>query len=259
MGVQHEVQFETVYMKTKLTSLDQEYFVISKWKSCVQLSTKPEPNTLILPPRSPNCLKKNPNLLQISFHFHGIAAKCELNIFELFKRSVVFWEEILQFACSVSHQEKTGSIELLLTCKLWPSKKIDNLLEAPLSYDSHNLETLQIGYLEKLSTEVEFLKDANLIFPEAELIEQFNEYLGSLIISQLEFRYPLVFSSLVRRRLSLQERFLPSVSYSLTDSSKLLPHLVQMISKDRTATTVYQLLKNTKCKLSFDIMRKGTD
>lgn len=161
-----------------------------------------------------------------------------------FKASAGFWED-LQYDINKKPPfiNDSNEIELSLHCNLWNRSKVSVLLEAPLALRSYNDNLPSLGYFQKLEINAHF---THLIEEPLEISfikTHFNEFLSSLIISQLEFQYPLVFSNLTRKRFFWQEKDIGPVSYALTDSSSLLPTLVTLMNNDTTATTAYQLLE----------------
>lgn len=86
------------------------------------------------------------------------------------------------------------------------------------------------------------------------LSQHLQEYLQSLIISQLEFKFPLVFSKIARRRFAEQENAISVVSHSLNNDSSLVLPLLNIIEHDMTATTAYQILSKNGFTANFDIV-----
>lgn len=167
------------------------------------------------------------------------------------RNGIRFWEEELLYEVKTICQQK-GSIILSLGCRIWTTDKMVTLFEKPTSLRAH-LHLPGVVFLEYLKLECKFYNstdDENLNISDT--LPQFNEYLASLILSQLEFRFPMVFSMINRQKFQQQSTDLAPLAYSLTNSSSLLPLLVQLIANDRTATTVYHLagLPNRSEKVS---------
>lgn len=95
----------------------------------------------------------------------------------------------------------------------------------------------------------------------ADVISQFNEYLASLVVSQLEFQFPMVFSVIARNRFRAQEADIGPISYGLVCSSALIPITVQLIAEEKTATTVCQLLRPSKrtSRVNLQILKQTLD
>lgn len=132
--------------------------------------------------------------------------------------------------------------------------KIKTLLESPLKLRSHDSTLPSIAYLEEIVVTAKFYGGLGVKLDATSLVPQLQEYLSSLIISQLEFQFPLVFSAVARKRFQSQETVLAAVSYSSTESSFLIPLLVRLIANDPTATTAYQLLSNYGYNVTFKII-----
>lgn len=128
-----------------------------------------------------------------------------------------------------------------LKCKIWSIEKMVALLKKPASLRTH-LQSPKIVFLERLDVRSKFHHSLHDQLPIDEIMAQFNEYLSSLIVSQLEFQYPMVFSMTCRQKFLSQSIDLGPLSYSLNCSSSLLPHLVKIIADDNTSTTIYQIL-----------------
>lgn len=167
------------------------------------------------------------------------------------KKNKHFWEKNLSYDFSCILNEETLTVTITLSCKLWYENKINTLLEKPLGLGiSQGEEKPKILFFSTIEVDVDFHKisyirgsyNALKLTDSRELFSSINQYFSSLIISQLEFKFPIVFSSLVRKRISSQEALLAPISYSLTGTSHLIPIIIEMISKDKTATTCVSLL-----------------
>lgn len=130
------------------------------------------------------------------------------------------------------------------------------LLTKPIEFRPH-IELPMVAHCTELKINVDFYHTSHLWSP-ADVISQFNEYLASLISSQLEFQFPMVFSMIVRNRFKSQERDIGPISYSLVGSSALIPIAVQLIAGERTATTVFQMLKPDRrtSRINFQILKQ---
>lgn len=172
-----------------------------------------------------------------------------------------FWEDQMLYDVKFNTDLKESTITIDLNCKIWTAEKISALIQRPsdmtnYSKDNNKCEfLLQINIIGKIYTN---LSPASQMH---QLISHINEYLSSLIISQLEFRYPLVFSIVARNRFKMIEKCIGPLSYALTKSSHLFPTIIKCIAKDTTSTTVYQITikpersdKNKICK--FGILKE---
>lgn len=156
-----------------------------------------------------------------------------------------FWVDQLLYDTQISASGNV--ITLNLQCKVWNSDKISSLLQKPAERRLHLKSIPQVHFLKRLRVQATLYTPndgptANLIVP------QLNEYLGSLFFSQLEFRYPFVFSMTARKRFLAQESSIGPISYALTNSSAILPVLTKLIGDDPTATTAHQLIAVGKRK-----------
>lgn len=154
-----------------------------------------------------------------------------------------------------------------LSCKLWTTNKISELLEKPLDLKTHNYKNSshKLKFLSEIKINVEFHKvkckqlssQKNEMLCISEAIKSINQFFSSLMISQFEFKFPIVFSPLVRQRILNQEMYLAPISHALSNSSKLIPSIIEMISKDKTATNTFILLfakREIKCDYTLNIL-----
>lgn len=170
-----------------------------------------------------------------------------------------FWDQLfyeLQFSST------GGTIQLDLTCQVWNSEKISTLLQKPIENRQHMGNLPRVCFLKELRIDVEIRFSCEPYLLIDEFLPQLNEYLCSLFISQLEFRFPFVFSATARKRFMSQESALGPISYALSNSSALLPILTKLISDDTTATTVYQVIKYRKSHtkhIFFEIAKRESN
>ncbi|QLQ80485.1 hypothetical protein HG537_0D04850 [Torulaspora globosa] len=236
--------------------------VISKWSSEVETESVSsaaivdDTNTIFLPPMKPETLK-------FIFNFRAVEGPGSCDIEQLacqimvyLQNGVKFWHQLfyeLQFSST------GGTIQLDLTCQVWNSEKVCTLLEKPIENRSHMRNLPHVSVLKGLRINVEMCFSCEPYLLIDEFLPQLNEYLCSLFISQLEFRFPFVFSATARKRFMSQESALGPISYALSNSSALLPILIKLISDDTTATTVYQVMKYRKSQtkhVSFQIAKR---
>lgn len=172
-----------------------------------------------------------------------------------------FWKEYLLYEVEFKLKKSIKSICINLSCNLWFNNKRAAFLDQPLELECYKkTDSPQIKYLNELQIKGVFYKvnNKNKYFQKNEEVTVFeiknllNQFFSSLLISQLEFKFPLVFSPLVRNKISIQEKYFAPISYSLTNSTQLIPVIIKIISNDRTSTTAFVLLLPTK-KISFKV------
>lgn len=172
-------------------------------------------------------------------------------------RNVIdFWHQLLY---EVQFFVEGCTIQLDLTCQLWNSGKVSTLLEKPVENRPHIKNLPQIYFVDTLRTFVDLTTTCEQDQLLDQVLPQLNEYLGSLFLSQLEFRFPFVFSVAARKRFLAQEAAIGPISYALSNSSVLLPILTKLISDDTTATTAFQITKYSKSRIkhiSFQIAKR---
>lgn len=158
------------------------------------------------------------------------------------------WKQ-LSYDVSFVSNESDGLVEFHLHCKIWNENKVSNLLIKPGELRKHDLNLPQIKIFKKLVCQGTIVSDFhNENDCMDNIISHCNEYFSSLLISQLEFRYPLVFSKVARARLQEQEHSIGALSYALNSTSELMPYLILLIEKESTNTTAYQLINHRKSK-----------
>ncbi|CAR29548.1 hypothetical protein ZYGR_0AD02300 [Zygosaccharomyces rouxii] len=133
------------------------------------------------------------------------------------------------------------------------------LLAKPIEFRPH-IKLPIVAHCTDLKIDADFHHCPHLWSP-VDVVSQLNEYLASLIVSQLEFQFPMVFSTIARNRFKSQETDIGPISYSLVYSSALIPITVQLIAGERTATTACQLLrpKRRTSRIDFQILKQPLD
>lgn len=167
-------------------------------------------------------------------------------------QKIIYWEEMFYKVHIYIEKEKIIVIEL--ECRIWTQNKLGMLLECTRMENKHSQDALKIIHLKELAISSDFHSNIPSTVDINNIIAHTKEYLNSLIISQLEFKFPLIFSANARNRAQKQENSLGVISYTLTNCPILIPHLLKTISNDRTSLSIFQILcseKNTRC---FDII-----
>ena len=183
--------------------------------------------------------------IKLSFKMNNQLVTEEQDFFtklcEIVGSSVHFWEEQLFYKVQ-DVSTKENCIVLNLKCTILTDAQINTFINKPRELHSHAKGYPEIYYLSELSTTVNFFSKGGNFVEISQVIPHFNEYFSSLIVSQLEFEYPMVFSMISRLRLKWQQSSLAPISYALTNTSVLLPIMLNMIAQDKSSTTVYQIL-----------------
>ncbi|CAI4046834.1 Rec102p SKDI_12G3600 [Saccharomyces kudriavzevii IFO 1802] len=216
--------------------------LLSSWTSTVRIegSEKMNSNPLYIPLLPPGTLK-----IKLGFKMNNQLITEEQELFtklqEIVRSSTHFWENQLFYKVQDVNTEE-NCITFNLKCTIWTDSQISTFINKPSELHSHAKGYPEICYLSELSTTVNFLcKEGNSI-EVGQIIPHLNEYFSSLIVSQLEFEFPMVFSMIARLRLKWQQGSLGPISYALTNTSVLLPIMLNMIAQDKSSTTVYQIL-----------------
>lgn len=151
-----------------------------------------------------------------------------------------------------------NSLIIYLTCRQFTQAKLNKLFSEPIASQTHN--EYQLMSLEKIKINAEFHWQEPTPLIINDFIDQLNEYIHSLFISQLEFQFPLVFNTTTRKKFLQHENTFGTISYSLVDgNSTMIPELILMINNDLTSTTCYQLLKRSlsdQCILLHPIFKR---
>lgn len=173
------------------------------------------------------------------------------------QEGISFWENQLLYETQISVSGNV--IELRLNCKVWNLDKVSTLLQNPVERRSHVKSLPKVQFLKELKVISTLCTPCDILPSTKSVVPQLNEFLGSLFVSQLEFRYAFVFSVIARRKFLAQESSIGPISYALTNSSALLPLLTKLIGDDSTATSAYQLVsvgKKRSKDLSFQIAKQ---
>ncbi|EDO17106.1 hypothetical protein Kpol_1025p26 [Vanderwaltozyma polyspora DSM 70294] len=247
------MEFNDTYLKSEQLNRQQ---LISCWKSSVEFNSDIGPCdeglALYLPSIEPNSL-----ILEIDVHFNNRKLTRNEFLFQQLELSMskglYFWKEKLLYDCSLFIDEDNyNKLCLKLNCRIWNGNKISSLLQKPIEYKDHRKFLPKVYYLQKLEISSHFFSQTQLdSVPIVDFVNTFNEFTTSLFLSQLEFRFPLVFSSTTRQLFRCQESELGPISYALSDSPALIPILISIISNNMIYTSIYQLV-NPKKKITKD-------
>lgn len=201
----------------------------------------------------------NPPLISLKFTDNGedLNTKSLEAIGKAFDKGAPFWKDQLlyEFRCHIDE----SLVILELCCTMWSANKMSTLLQKPSELRPH-MNLPSVAFCTELQVQANFYHSIHK-WNVLEAIRQINEYLSSLIVSQLEFQLPLVFSIVTRNRFKSQENDIGPISYGLTQSSALIPLVIELIVLDKTATTVYQILRprrQTK-RIQFRILIDPSD
>lgn len=123
--------------------------------------------------------------------------------------------------------------------------KRDLFFDIPMSSKVHDPACIEVETFNKVAITGTFHEIVARKMNVMDIVNQCNEYLNSLFLSQLEFRLPLVFSYGARTRLKMHESSIGLVSKCLDNSQTVTPSIVKIISNDKTSTTVFQILDET--------------
>ncbi|CAI4601311.1 ANM_HP_G0215270.mRNA.1.CDS.1 [Saccharomyces cerevisiae] len=238
-----DITFLTVFLEScGAVNNDEAGKLLSAWTSTVRIEG-PEPtdsNSLYIPLLPPGMLK-----IKLNFKMNDRLVTEEQELFtklrEIVGSSIRFWEEQLFYQVQdVSTIE--NHVILSLKCTILTNAQISTFISKPRELHTHAKGYPEIYYLSELSTTVNFFSKEGNYVEISHVIPHFNEYFSSLIVSQLEFEYPMVFSMISRLRLKWQQSSLAPISYALTSNSVLLPIMLNMIAQDKSSTTAYQIL-----------------
>ncbi len=138
-------------------------------------------------------------------------------------------------------------VEWALKCQIWTPNRAGTLTETSREHFIGDNIFPSVRCLEELNISVQLHTNIRKLSDiKSHFCSHFNEYFISLLVSQLEFRFPLVFSYPARTRLRVQEPNIAPISYALSNSSALMLDLVSITEKQPTNTTIYQLITYRK-------------
>ena len=148
-----------------------------------------------------------------------------------------FWEKALNY--TVQYVSDDSKLELFLTCNQFIPLKVEKLFAKPANLVY--AKEYRLAYLTRLIINCEFYGVSDT--QEGTVLDHLNEFVTSLILSQLEFQFPFVFSRRGRRKFLEHEQSMGSLSYSLTGNNSLIPSVIEVMANDLTSTTVFELLE----------------
>ncbi|SCU92613.1 LAFA_0F11738g1_1 [Lachancea sp. 'fantastica'] len=215
--------------------------LLSEWKSAISIESNDSKNSktalndhsIVLPPRQKPLLFK---IVLSSSENKPVSRSVSQALVDGFQQCLQFWHD-LHYRAGVCIVDD-NSVVLTLECLVFTVMKTKNLLEQPLSVLKHMDEHLVT--VSALTVHATFTSSSP---PEIDAVKHCNFFLVSLLISQLEFQFPLVFSRVCRLRFLQQEASLGPVSYALTNSASMVPKLIKIISNDKTATTCCRMVQ----------------
>ncbi|AET41176.1 Rec102p Ecym_7347 [Eremothecium cymbalariae DBVPG len=223
--------FETVY----LSNADES--MVSKWDCEIELSGQNissldlTNNVFVLPPL--NC----PLEIIIRIGLENDDLVPNKQDFIPFPNEE-FWTTDLNYA--MTHKTNSNKeMELSLKCNQFTTMKADKLFYKPISL--HLTKEYKVLVLSKLTINGEFYSLGSL--DNSTVQDHLNEYFISLIISQLEFQFPLVFSRNSRRKFLNHEQTMGAVSCSLAGNNSLISNISEMIAHDLTSSFVFEVLE----------------
>ncbi|CEP61032.1 Rec102p LALA0_S02e05226g [Lachancea lanzarotensis] len=229
------ISFEPVFLAN-----DQRN-VYSEWQSSVSIESNDSKNainehSIVLPPR-----QKHLQIKIVLFSNEEMVLKgVTQTLANAFTQCLQFWRD-LNYRVTVDIASD-NCVLLTLECQIFSVMKTKNLLEQPLSVLKHM--DLQLATISAVTVNATLSSSLTpLEIDGVAVVKHCNFFLVSLLISQLEFHFPLVFSRVCRLRFLQQEASLGPVSYALTSSASLVPKLVKIISDDKTATTCYRIIE----------------
>lgn len=148
-----------------------------------------------------------------------------------------FWEQ-LSFQSAI-YELSNGRICIELRCGIWFTNKVCDLLEKPLKTSTSEFT---LSALHDVNITGRFLSGNNAVVEPSDLVPHINEFFSCFLLSQLEMRFPLIFSKIARDRINKQAQDFGPICYNLNNTPSLFPHILKVISSDLTATTIFQLL-----------------
>lgn len=171
---------------------------------------------------------------------------------DYFQKKKKFWESML-YRVEISANAKSDLI-IELTCQLWTQTKIDRILDYQLSEKDLSDKNIKVNHLEKVNIIGEYYSNKKIESKLDNITHHLREYLTSLMVSQLELKFPLIFSRVARKRTKEQENSFTVVSYAIKGNSTLFLKFLRMTNRDRTASSIFQILSNNNYGQRLDIL-----
>lgn len=122
--------------------------------------------------------------------------------------------------------------------------------------DSTRTLKIKTTFFEELNVRATIIKGNKTLPQPGDVATLLNDFFKSILISQLEFRFPMIFCQITRQKMHKEQRFLGSVSDNLSGSTKLIPTLTKLVNDDTKSLSVYQILNANKVKLDLNIIEQ---
>lgn len=171
---------------------------------------------------------------------------------DYFRKKKRFWESLLykvEFFVNIE-----GQLRIELICQLWTQTKINTILDYQFNERDLSSHDTKLNHLKQVNIIGEFYSDETIETSLNNLIHHLREYLASLMVSQLEFKFPLIFSSVARKRMKEQENSFTVVSYAVKGNSTLFLKFLRITNSDRTASSIFQILSNNNYGQRLDML-----
>ncbi|SMN22620.1 similar to Saccharomyces cerevisiae YLR329W REC102 Protein involved in early stages of meiotic recombination [Maudiozyma saulgeensis] len=249
----HYLPFCPQYIKTYKTA-PYESITVSKWNSQMRFSIAAEhlatgDQCLFLPSTGKKSITI---LIQIEFNNQKLTERDLQSIRMQLGGKKDFWES-MYFKTHIDIT-KEKDIIMLLECRLWTQSRINVLLESERFEGCNVAESTKINYIEELVVNVSFNSTNPLEKEMDSLRSHLREYMSSLILSQLEFRFPLVFSRVARKRVIEQENSFLVISHAIKGDPSLILKFIRLVHNDQTSLSIFQILSSSKFRVTFEII-----
>lgn len=163
-----------------------------------------------------------------------------------------FWESI--YFNNYNDITVERDIRIQLECQLWTQSRINDLLESERLEDCNVEQPSKINFIEELLVSVSFHSTNDLEKELDSFKSHLSEYMASLMISQLEFRFPLVFSKIAKKRVKEQENSFFVISQAIKGNSSLVLKFIRMIHVDQTSLSAFQILSSSEFPANLQII-----
>lgn len=147
-----------------------------------------------------------------------------------------------------------GYLIVQLECQLWTQTKVNTLSDYQINEKHLSSTDVKINYLKQIKIVGQFNSNETTEICIDKVVFHLREYLTSLMISQLEFKFPLIFSRVARKRIKEQESSFTVVSYAIKGNSTLFLKFLKMANNDKTASSIFQILSNNNYGQRLDMV-----
>lgn len=192
--------------------------------------------------------------VKINLYFNNLNSSLIFELNKDFKTNIKLWKEELLYNFECIFLEEKNCIQIRLFCNIWSPEKLSTLLESSIKRQNTRESAISFMVFKEMNVEANILKRNSSLIVSEDVKKLLNDFFKSLLISQLEFQFPMIFCKITRQKIFREQSLLNPVSHNLTTTSELVPMLLKLINDDHTSSLVYQILIASKLTCNLNII-----